>query len=148
MKKGVTFLLAVIISSLALSLGLGMAFIFTEELKLSGTGKESFAAFFAADSGAECALFWDLEQNQFPTTITTFNIRCNNQTFTQATPGVTRTLTLTKFDLGLSGGTKCAKVKVDKSFAPLTIITSLGQNVGCSAPASPRNVQRGIEIRY
>ncbi len=142
MKKGVTFLLAVIISSLALSLGLGMSFVFIEELKLSVTGKDSFTAFFAADSGAECALYWDLEQNGFPTSTAPVSITCNGQTFSGGGDGVF----VTDFNLALDS--LCAKIKVNKSNPGLTIITSLGQNVACSASASPFNVQRGIEIRY
>lgn len=143
-RSGVTFLLAVIIASLATSLGLSMSFVFIEELKLSGTSKDSFSAFFAADSGAECALFWDLEKNAFTKTGPGTTIICNAADDSDG--DTVGGALVSNFNVEL--GPRCAKVKVDKSNPNLTIVTSLGQNVPCSASASPFNVQRGIEIRY
>src|SRR3989344_3955859 len=71
--KGITFLLAVIVSALALSLSLGISFILLEEFKLARYNKNSFNAFFAADSGGDCALYWDLQQNAFMNPIDSIN---------------------------------------------------------------------------
>lgn len=137
-KRGITFLLAIIISSLALSLGLGIAFVLMEELKLSSSNKDSFIAFFAADSGMDCALYWDLKRNFFSTT-TANTIICNNQSF-----GVGGAPS-SQFLLGL--GNNCSKVTVSK-IGVRTIITALGQNISCGAASGPRTVQRGIEVTY
>ncbi len=59
-KKGVTLLLAVLVSSLLLSIGLAIFNITIKELLISGSGRESQFAFYAADTGAECALYWDV----------------------------------------------------------------------------------------
>ncbi len=51
--------MAVLISSLLLSIGLSLSNILLKQLVFSTTGRESQIAFYAADSGAECALYWD-----------------------------------------------------------------------------------------
>ena len=142
-NKGIAFLIAVIVSSIALSLGLGIALVFLEELKISNINKDSFAAFFAADSGIDCALYWDIKQNAFPTSTPPVPVTriCNGQSV-----GVGSGSFKTSFLLGLGG--HCAKVTVDKTAPLVVVITSLGQNIPCGAPATPRTVQRGIEVRY
>ncbi len=59
-KRGFVLLFAVLISSILLSIGLGMFSIAYKELLLSTTDRESQIAFYAADTGMECVLYWDL----------------------------------------------------------------------------------------
>jgi hypothetical protein len=59
-KQGFTLLYSVLISSLLLSLGLAVFNIIIKELVISSTIRDSQIAFSAADAGAECALYWDL----------------------------------------------------------------------------------------
>lgn len=61
MKKGFTIFFAVLISSLALSVGLVIYDILNRSLALSGFATQSQYAIYAADTGAECALYWDLK---------------------------------------------------------------------------------------
>ncbi|MBI2038934.1 MAG: hypothetical protein HYT22_01460 [Candidatus Niyogibacteria bacterium] len=49
----------------ALSIGIGVALLVAGEVGLSGTGRDSQFAFYAADFGAECALYWDLKHHRF-----------------------------------------------------------------------------------
>jgi hypothetical protein len=58
-KRGFTAFFAILISSLALSVGLAIYDLLIRELALSQTATQSEYAIFAADSGAECALYWD-----------------------------------------------------------------------------------------
>lgn len=59
-ERGVVLLIAVTISSLVLIIGIGILSIVTKETVLSSLSKNSQIAFFAADSGVECAMHWDL----------------------------------------------------------------------------------------
>ena len=59
--KGFTLLFAVLVSSLILAIGLSVANLTIREIQLSGTGRESQFAFYAADTGSECALYWDIK---------------------------------------------------------------------------------------
>ncbi len=60
-KKGFTLLIAVLVSSVFLSLASTIATITFKQIILSSIGKDSQLAFYAADAGMECALYWDLK---------------------------------------------------------------------------------------
>lgn len=59
-QKGFTLTFAILVGALLLSIGISMANLALKELALSSIGKESRSAFYAADSGIECAIFWDV----------------------------------------------------------------------------------------
>ena len=58
-KRGFALLFAVFIAGLMTTIGLAIFNITIKEVTLSGTGRESQFAFYAADTGAECALYLD-----------------------------------------------------------------------------------------
>ncbi|HEY1037717.1 MAG TPA: pilus assembly PilX N-terminal domain-containing protein [Candidatus Paceibacterota bacterium] len=58
-ERGFTLFVALIISSMLLAIGFSLGNIVLKQIVFSSTGKESQIAFYAADSGAECALYWD-----------------------------------------------------------------------------------------
>lgn len=59
-KKGFTLLFAILVSILILAVGASIINIALKQVILSGAGRESQFAFYAANTGMECALFWDL----------------------------------------------------------------------------------------
>jgi hypothetical protein len=61
LNRGFALLFAVLITSIMLAVGLAIFNITVKEIILSGEARESSAAFYAADSGVECALYWDVE---------------------------------------------------------------------------------------
>ncbi len=58
-KAGFTLFVSMIVASLLLAVGFSIGNIILKQLILSGSGKDSQIAFYAADSGAECAQLWD-----------------------------------------------------------------------------------------
>ncbi len=60
-QRGFTLFYAVLISSLLLAIGLAIFNITFKEVILSSGARESANAFYAADTGLECALYWDLK---------------------------------------------------------------------------------------
>jgi hypothetical protein len=58
-KNGFTIFFAVLVTSLALAIGLAIYDLTVRELDLSATVNQSQYAIYAADTGAECALYWD-----------------------------------------------------------------------------------------
>jgi Tfp pilus assembly protein PilX len=58
-KTGFTLFVALIVSSMLLAVGFSLSNIILKQLIFSNSGRESQLAFYAADSGAECALYWD-----------------------------------------------------------------------------------------
>lgn len=87
-SKGFTIFFAALVSSLALAVGLAIYDLTVRELDLSATASQSQYAIYAADTGAECALYWDIKyntnQSAFATSsgstgLPTSGILCNTQ---------------------------------------------------------------------
>lgn len=167
-NRGYTLLFAVIVSSIVLSVGISIMNISKKEFMLAVGSRDSISAFYAADTGFECALFND---NYFSTTSTAgFSITCLNQsitmfpTFPNTFPGGNDGTGLFTFDLRMGSTSRsCAKVSVLKYYAldttlnsmvPTSRIESKGYNVGwntsnntCSVN-SPNRVERAIQYTY
>jgi hypothetical protein len=62
-KKGFALLIALLITSVVLSVGVVLANITYKQALLSSTSNESLKAFYAADAAMECALYWDIHYN-------------------------------------------------------------------------------------
>jgi Tfp pilus assembly protein PilX len=60
-RRGFTFFYAALVASLLLAIGLAIFDITFKQLLLSSDARESQSAFYAADNGLECALFWDIK---------------------------------------------------------------------------------------
>jgi hypothetical protein len=58
-RQGFTIIFATLIAALALAVGAAIYDLTVRELDLSMIATQSQAAIYAADSGAECALYWD-----------------------------------------------------------------------------------------
>lgn len=64
-ERGFVILFAVLIAAIVLAITIGIANIAFKEIRLSSIARDSHLAFFAADSGAECALYHDLRLGLF-----------------------------------------------------------------------------------
>jgi hypothetical protein len=58
-QRGFTMFFAVLVSALTLAIGAAILDLVLRELAISQTTEESQFAIFMADTGAECALYWD-----------------------------------------------------------------------------------------
>lgn len=61
--RGFTIFFAALVASLALAVGLAIYDLTVRQLTLASASRDSQYAIYAADSGIECALYWD---NQYP----------------------------------------------------------------------------------
>lgn len=134
--RGFTLLFAVLFVSATLALSLGLSNLIIGQIQLSGTGRDSQFAFYAADSGAECASYWDRIGNKFSTSSAS-SIVCAGQS---RTVGGAPT---SSFNLDFTNGS-CVSVSVNKSNPAETVITSIGH----SPCGGGRKVERGLEVRY
>lgn len=80
-KQGIALLLSVIITSIVLAISMGLSNIVSIETFLSNTGRQSQLAFYAADAGVDCAIYWDTISNsvfatQTPVTSNTITNAC------------------------------------------------------------------------
>ncbi|MBL7045639.1 MAG: hypothetical protein ISR99_01215 [Parcubacteria group bacterium] len=143
-NKGFTLLLAVLVSSLLLSIGLGIFNITIKEVLLSSIGRESQFAFYAADTGIECALYWNDKQSKFSTT-TPSTVTCGGTTVSDG--GGVGFDTPMIFEFEVSGF--CSVVSVTKSLThPRTRIESKGYNTTCGNDINPRRVERAIRVTF
>lgn len=158
-KKAFTVLFAVIVSSLILALGLGIVAITMKEVKLSGTGRDSQLAFYAADSGSECAMYNDLVKTYFATSSSSAKdptIKCNNVDITATTTSSTEASASSTFRMYMEyNGTSpvknkpCVDVSVSKYIVnntEKTTIDARGYNT-CDED-NTRRLERGYRVEY
>lgn len=168
-QRGFTLLLAALISSIVLSLGAAIFQIAQKQITLSGIGRDSQFAFYAADTAAECALYWDFRFGYFatttPATVVSPDPRCDGEsmavTVTEGDPSLSPYYPFTKAsarmdffkNVSTTGG-YCAEVSVRKTLDPSTnsvrtVVHADGYSVACASIAtSPRALQRSVELHY
>jgi hypothetical protein len=62
-NKGFALLFSVIVSVVLLAIGLSIISVSLKQLVFAGTGRESQIAFYAANTGIECALYWNFTRD-------------------------------------------------------------------------------------
>ena len=157
-KNGFTLLLAVLISTLLLSIGLAILDLAIKELNLSSAGRESQFALYAADTGTECALYWDLQQRAFATTTPRAIFCAGNQvvdpnTGSPTTVGGPGSITSptggqSVFGINLAPQPYCAIVTLTKTFLPQQITTLESRGYNTCDTGNKRRVERGIRVSY
>jgi hypothetical protein len=147
-ESGFTLLLAALTASLLLVLGASVFGLVQKSIILSSLGRDSQFAFYAADTAAECALYWDARHDAFsPSTTTPFTTAtCDGQNLGSllfASYGTPIT-----FQYQPNG--YCARVSVTKNAVhPQTVIEARGYNVPCaSIDASARALERAAQLAY
>jgi Tfp pilus assembly protein PilX len=154
-ERGFTLLLAALIASTVLSLGSSIFLIAQKQVLLSSAGRDSQFAFYAADAGAECALYWDMRQDAFATS-STATPSCDGVAATETVISGDRTAGppyAIEFKLDMyasSGSARCVDVTVTKATSdPHTVIHADGYSTSCaSVSLSPRALQRTVELYY
>ena len=168
-KRGYAALFAVLVSSLILSIGLSIINITLKEISLSASGRESQFAFYAADSAAECAQYWDyqgafaipldVDGSAAPADTSPPSIYCFNSgstagidltTLHYEDAGRTTEVATTTFDFTMPGTDFCGSVEVGKyagvTYGLKTIIRAYGRNTCVNG--SRLQVERGLDIDY
>lgn len=161
MQRGFTLLLAALVASIVLALGSSIFTIARKQVTLSSLGRDSQFAFYAADTIAECALYYDVRFAAFATSsesVTMQPLTCDQVSaapvLLSSSPNSAQSkLSLTIFTLDEAGnaqGGNCAEVTVTKNpTAPYTVIHADGYSAPCNLLATNgRALQRSIEIQY
>lgn len=78
-QKGISLFIAVLVASVATLFSFAISNIALREVILAQTGRDSQLSFYAANSGIECALFWDLKKGSFEPGKLNDTIECNDQ---------------------------------------------------------------------
>ena len=156
-QKGFTLLLAALVASIVLSLGASIYTIASKSLILSSIGRDSQFAFYAADTGSECALFWDLRFGYFATTapasVVAPDPQCAATTLSASGRSTTYPYTMT-FQFEPNGFCSIVNVTKDQvnvngNLIITTLIHSDGYNTNCTIKAdAARSLQRSVELHY
>ncbi len=160
-NKGFTLLIAIVVTSMMLIVSFVVANVALKQLVLADAGVESQYAFYNADSGADCAVYWDLKNGNgtspFATSTggtiscgSTGSISSGSQTVstvpTQSSVigggGVSNPTSI--FQLNYAKG--CAIVRVTKQNDGYTTVDSRGYN-NCDT-SSIKRYERGITLTY
>ncbi len=145
-EKGFVLLFVALLSAVILAVGLEGADIAYREINFSTSARAANEAFFAADTGIECALYNDRSDiDSFKAGST--EVKCLNILIPFQT---TNPWTFTLSGLGESGNS-CANVTVEKISGPpkQTIIISKGYSTGSpSCTSVANNVERELMVNY
>jgi len=153
-NRGITLLIAIIIAASLLVISMGLVNIAVKQAFLSSSAKESQYAFYAADTGIECALYWDVRnenagRSAFATS-TTQTIYCNQDNTNPINPntptGVVGGMSAPAFTITFKPNPYCAVVTVTKNNDGTTKIESRGYNT-CD-PSSSSRVERAVKVTY
>lgn len=177
-KKGFTLILAVIVASIVLAIGIAIVNITLKQYILSDISENSEVAFGAASAGAECIKYWDRSDangNTFDVPggtvpqsaavqINCFGLNETNSNGPVASGGEQ------SFEFDLTSDEQCIRVKIWKYFDPssdedviiegadtgrncnagteCTYIKARGYNKSCTNLNHPRVVERAINFTY
>ena len=155
-RSGFALLFAVVISSIILAIALGVANIAFKEVKFSSSAQGANDAFFAADTGAECALFYDIKNNSFFGQQQISSISCGGNIIIPVYGNPTDGFYFSVPNLG-SSQQGCAFVTItqDTTASPITtLVVSKGYNnatvsqQGGSCTPGANAVERQLEVSY
>lgn len=176
-KRGFTIFFATLIASLALAVGIAIFELTIRELDLSQTATASQYAIYAADVGAECALFWDYkcptsggpaycaesQGSAFATSTSgagvddDSNLTCNGLDITstiaeydnsdRSASAATTTFTIRFDQSGQQSRPHCAKVVVAKSGFPSQTVITSRGYNTCTTGATLQ-LERSLQLSY
>lgn len=158
-KRGIALYIAITVTGALVLVSYAIIEIALKQIAISSIGRDSQQAFYAADTGAECAIYWDIKNPTNPgrsafATSTAQTITCNYEPSTplinpqNLNMPVGNTSTST-FRMYFGPDPYCADVTVGKSYSggnPKTTIESRGYNT-CDTTA-PQRVERAVRISY
>lgn len=147
-QTGLTLFVAILITGTLLLISVAIISLSVKEALLSSSARESQYAFYAADTGAECAIYWDVKS---PNGYSSFSTSTPAIIYCLGTyPSITRSPLVngngtSTFRISFPSEPYCADVLVAKT-GNNTKIESLGYNTCVNT--NPRRVQRAVRVTY
>ena len=148
MQKGFTLFLAVVITGTLLVIAVGITALAVRQSLIAVAGRSSQIAFYAADSGLECALYWDVKNSSGVSAFdpsTGSLINCNRDASNPGNQWVVGGTSVSVFTITFLPDPRCTVVTVTKQGLDTTI-ESKGYNT-CNTTA-PRRVERAVRATY
>ena len=146
-QSGYALLTSIVLTATLVLIAYAVSNIALRQLSLTTTNVESHNAFYTADSGLECALYWDVKNptnpsySAFDPNITQASITCGGSSVLPSRVVAGSNVT-SSFQIPV--GSSCAVVYVTKGAGNTTTIESRGYNTCGSGP----RFERAIRITY
>ncbi len=155
-QKGFVALFTVLIVSVILAMAIGIASISLKEIVLSSSATEGSKAFYAADSGVECALYYDRVngvENGFFNATPDFSCNGNIPVLPTGPDSDFEALEVYTFEIPFGAQNElCADITVKRQVTSgllySTLIESKGSNFSCADDTNPKKVERSIRVTY
>lgn len=151
-ERGFTLLIAILLATVAVTIGVMLLDISYKQVVLASTAKQSQFGFYAADSAMECALYYDQQLNAFSysSPLASGSIECENVSITGYTTGTAgigqNARRTTTFTIPCATSGTRASITVYKYSSSITSIYANGYST-CNT-ADPRRVERGLKVSY
>jgi hypothetical protein len=144
-RSGFALLFSIVVVSVVVITTLAVSSIVRRGLELTSVGERSMEAFFAADAGLECALYWDIKERAANgRSVLNYGsggtISCLDPSIT-----VSRSGQVASFSLRNVARDLCSDVTVTVA-GLTTTVSSRGYNT-CDE-TDPGRIERGLEARY
>jgi hypothetical protein len=148
-ESGFALLYSVIVITLILTIAISISNISYKQGILSSLAKDSQIAFYQADAGAECALYWDAAGNLFPlgSSVSTVpdTLQCGDALM-HLVPDQSADDYFLYEESSPAATEPCFTFVIDKVTDPaVSTVEARGHNV-CAA--GPRQVERAVQVRY
>lgn len=150
--RGFTLLIAVILTTVLVTVGLALFDIAYKQIVLTSAVRHSQYAFYAADTGMECALYWDQKFNAFSPSSPRGTITCGGSNISVSSTMASNIRTSTFSTPCLSG--RMASVTVMKANAGYSCNAQGSRSClytngfsSCSS-SDARRVERGLHAFY
>lgn len=149
--RGFALLVAILLATIAVTLGVSLIDIAYKQVVLASTAKQSQFGFYASDSAMECALYWDQKFNAFDygAPRSTGTMTCNGLSLSGPTSVQVSGATphrRTEFEVRCQPSGTNARVSVYKYITGSTTIYANGYS-SCNA-SDQRRVERGLKVFY
>lgn len=146
--RGFTLLIAVVLSSVIVSVSLALLDITYKQVTLASAAAQSQYAFYNADTALECALYFDQKSNAFDyyTPLSSSSITCAELPVQDYATSLSGGVISTTFTLPCANGGSRGNVTVRKSSTGATSIFANGYNT-CTVD-DVRRIERGIKATY
>ena len=155
-KAGFAMLFTVLVISVILAIALGISDITFKQTILSNLAKNSQLAFYQADSGVECGMYYDTTVGQFPpATADNPDGTTVDKAPLQLTCGA-RTLSLVAaqshnnyivYQEDVADGSPCFSITFDKTYTA-TEKNRVSSRGFSTCQSTPQQVERGLNISY
>ncbi len=145
--RGFTLFIALIMTAVILSVGLALLNVSYKQVILASTTKNSALSFYHADSGIECALFWDSKLAfDYTAPLSPHTINCDGTNITFTVDDANPAQHIRTFTIPCPTSGYLASVQIYKANTGRTTLYSNGYDT-CD-PASRTRTERGIKARY